>query len=71
MFAKPEFDFNTPNVSSSTDYDTLSGGFVNRTKVGSTAIGPPRFLTLDEYLAESRKKAMMIISVNVHSQKNL
>jgi cell surface protein SprA len=47
-----------PNVSSSTDIDTLSGGFVNRSKIGTTPIGPPRFLTLDEYLEESRKKSV-------------
>jgi cell surface protein SprA len=50
---------NPSNVTSSTEYDSLSGGgFINRTKVGNTPVGPPRFLTLDEYLAESRKKSV-------------
>ncbi len=47
-----------PNVTSSTEYDSLSSGFVNRTKVGNTAIGLPRFLTLEEYLNESRKQGV-------------
>ena len=46
-----------PNVNNTTEYDSLSGGFVNRNKVGNTTVGTPRFLTLDEYLAESRKKS--------------
>lgn len=46
-----------PNVNNTTEYDSLSGGFVNRNKVGNTPVGTPRFLSLDEYLAESRKKS--------------
>jgi len=46
------------NLTTTTELDTLSGGFVSRTRLGSNPIGPPRFLTLDEYLDESRKQGV-------------
>ncbi len=57
--SKTRIQLKTPaNIYSSTEYDSLSGGFVNRTRVGSTDIGTPRYLTLDEYLKESREKGV-------------